>query len=72
MNKKPKVLFILKHRESTWNGDESYTNYSSGQISSGLSNSATFVVDALNETDLVERKFIQQHLFIKLLWPKLL
>ena len=58
MNKKPKVLFILKHRESTWNGDESYTNYSSGQISSGLSNSATFVVDALNETDLVEAKVV--------------
>lgn len=53
---KPKVLFILKHREDCWApGNCSYSN---GQLSSGLFNSATFVCDALNTSGKIEAKLV--------------
>ena len=49
-----KVLFILKHRDTYW-GDYSSTT----TLSSGLSNSAQFVCDALNLSGEITAKLVQ-------------
>lgn len=49
-----KVLFILKHRDTYW-GDYSSTT----TLSSGLSNSAQFVCDALNLSGDITAKLVQ-------------
>ena len=49
-----RVLFILKHRDTYW-GDYSSTT----TLSSGLSNSAQFVCDALNLSGEVTAKMVQ-------------
>ena len=67
MSHKLKVQFILKYREAPWNSDygDDYSsghcgsNSANGSMSSGLSNSAQFVCDALNKTGLIEAEVCQ-------------
>lgn len=49
-----KILFILKHRDALYSDE----NYSKGGLSSGLLNSASFVIDMLNEIN-IECKLVQ-------------
>ena len=73
MKRKLRVQFVLKYRETYWGPDDSYTNEGytdstvytdegngyTNSLSSGLSNSARFVCDALNGTDLIDAELVQ-------------
>jgi hypothetical protein len=62
MDRKLKVQFIVKYREAEWciDGDDSDNCYSTtGSMSSGLSNSASFVCKALNNTGLIDAELVQ-------------
>ena len=66
MHRKPRILFVLKHRE---NGDYGCWNYQPGQrLSSGLHNSVVFLVDMLNDmgieakmTTVIDNNHIDRH-----------
>lgn len=52
-----KLLFVLKHRDNLYT-DEYGSKYNQGGLSSGLLNSASFVIDMLGESD-IESKLVQ-------------
>lgn len=66
MHRKPRILFVLKHRE---NGDYGCWNYQPGQrLTSGLHNSVVFLVDMLNDmgieakmTTVIDNNHIDRH-----------